>query len=79
MEIESVKKLVEMGYSYNLAAAALKHSNNKISDAVQAIQDIPHILTAAIENPVISSEMINHVSSFINLLVTSKYCMYFFS
>lgn len=60
VEMEFVKKLVGMGYSYNLAAAALKQANNIISDAVQIIQDRPDILQAAVD-PVVSSEMINQV------------------
>ena len=79
VRIEFVKKLVDMGYSFNLATAALKQANNKIYDAIQAVLHIPHILTAAFENPVILSEMIYHFSSFIYLLVTSKYYIYFFS
>lgn len=60
VEMEFVKKLVGMGYSHHMAAAALKHTNNIISDAVQIIQDRPDLLEAAVE-PVVSSELINQV------------------
>lgn len=49
VEPDFVKQLIDMGFPQNMAAAALKQSNNSMGLAVQLLQEQPHLLDAALD------------------------------